>query len=394
MIQKNATRCGLWIVVLLFTFSSCHHRGSRQVQIKGMITGLGNDTVYLVRNKLDSLLIDTLFVSSASFRKEINVDSFDQGYLLIPNLVSFPLYISSQSKINIKGNIDSIWSLTVTGSVKNKELKLFMDSIASFDLVTKRCAVNTHVQSSPDDPISPFLLKHYFLEDQNPPFKKISEVIGAMGGKLRDDLFISNLSDIAQKAQNIEVGDYAPSFSAIDTAKVRLSRYTFNHKVVLLYFWASWKPDTIYLNLLRKLYEKYPPMTSAEVDKINSKLPFYARNIKALPPELAIVGLSLDVDTLEWQQGVTRDSVPWTQLCDFYGWSSGAASRYAITNVPSLFVIGADSKINCINPNLNELDSIIGASMGEAAEIREYELASLKKQELVKQERDLKSHKH
>ncbi|MFA6832108.1 MAG: DUF4369 domain-containing protein [Bacteroidaceae bacterium] len=394
MIQKNASKWGLWIVVLLFTLSSCHHRGSRRVQIKGMITGLGNDTVYLVRNKLDSLLIDTLFVSSASFRKEINVDSFDQGYLLIPNLVSFPLYISGQSKINIKGNIDSIWNLTVTGSLKNKELKFFMDSIASFDLVAKRRAVNDYVQSSPDDPISMFLLKHYFLEDQTPPFKKISEVIGDMGGKLRDDLFISNLSDIAKKAQNLEVGDYAPSFSAIDTAKVRQSRYTFNHKVVLLHFWASWKPDTIYLNHLRKLYEKYPPMTSKEVDKINFKLPSYARNIKALPPDLAIVGLSLDVDTLEWQQAVTRDSVPWTQLCDFYGWSSGAASRYAINNVPSLFVIGADSKIDCINPNLNELDSIIDVAMGQAAEIRENELASLKQRELVRKERDSKSHKY
>lgn len=394
MTQKNVFKWELWIVVLLFTLTSCHHRGTRQVQIKGVITGLGNDTLYLVRNKLDSLLIDTFFVSSSVFRKEIKVDSFDQGYLLIPNLVSFPLYISDQSKINIKGNVDSIWNLSVIGSLENQRLKLFMDSIASFDLVAKRRAVSDYVRSSPDDPISMFMLKHYFLEDYNPPFRDISSVIGDMGGKLRDELFVSNLNDIAKKAQNLMAGNYAPSFSAIDTAKVRKSRYSFNHKVLLLHFWASWKPDTLYLNHLHKLYEKYPPKTEKEVEKINLKLPSYARKIKALPPELAIVNLSLDLDTLNWKQAVVRDSVPWTQLCDFYGWSSGAASRYGINNVPSLFVIGADSKINCINPSLNELDSIIDVAMNQAAKIREKELATLKRRDIARKKRDSKSHKY
>ncbi len=387
MVQKNISKWGLWIVVLLFTLSSCHHRGSRQVQIKGRITGLGNDTVYLVRNKLDSLLIDTLFVSSSAFQKEIQVDSFDQGYLLIPDLVSFPLYISDQSKINIKGDVDSIWHLSVTGSQENKRLKSFMDSIAPFDVVGKQEAVSNYVRLSPDDPISMFMLKHYFLESQQPSFTKINEVIGDMGGKLRDELFVSNLSEIATKAKNIVPGNYAPSFSAVDTAGVRNSRYTYNHKVLLLHFWASWKPDTLYLNHLRKLYEKFPPRTKKEVQKINQKLPAYARKIKALPPELAIVNLSLDVDTLNWKQAIERDSVPWTQLCDFYGWSSGAASRYAITNVPSLYVIGADSKITAINPAINELDSIIDVAMAHAETLRDNELATLKQREMARKKR-------
>lgn len=387
MVQKNISKWGLWIVVLLFTLSSCHHRGSRQVQIKGRITGLGNDTVYLVRNKLDSLLIDTLFVSSSAFQKEIQVDSFDQGYLLIPDLVSFPLYISDQSKINIKGDVDSIWHLSVAGSQENQRLKSFMDSIAPFDVVPKQEAVSNYVRLSPDDPISMFMLKHYFLESQQPSFTKINDVIGDMGGKLRDELFVSNLSEIATKAKNIVPGNYAPSFSAVDTAGVRNSRYTYNHKVLLLHFWASWKPDTLYLNHLRKLYEKFPPRTKKEVQKINQKLPAYARKIKALPPELAIVNLSLDVDTLNWKQAIERDSVPWTQLCDFYGWSSGAASRYAITNVPSLYVIGADSKITAINPAINELDSIIDVAMAQAEKIRNIELATLKQREMARKKR-------
>jgi|GEM_PF-2462242 len=387
MVQKNISKWGLWIVVLLFTLSSCHHRGSRQVQIKGRITGLGNDTVYLVRNKLDSLLIDTLFVSSSAFQKEIQVDSFDQGYLLIPDLVSFPLYISDQSKLIIKGNVDSIWHLSVAGSQENQRLKSFMDSIAPFDVVAKQEAVSNYVHLSPDDPISMFMLKHYFLESQQPPFTKINDVIGDMGGKLRDELFVSNLSEIATKAKNIVPGNYAPSFSAVDTAGVRNSRYTYNHKVLLLHFWASWKPDTLYLNHLRKLYEKFPPRTKKEVQKINQKLPAYARKIKALPPELAIVNLSLDVDTLNWKQAIERDSVPWTQLCDFYGWSSGAASRYAITNVPSLYVIGADSKITAINPAINELDSIIDVAMAQAEKIRNNELATLKQREMARKKR-------
>lgn len=394
MIQKDTSKWNLWIVILLFTFVSCYHRGTRQVEINGSISGLGDDTMYLVRNKLDSLLFDTIFVSSSAFHKEIKVDSFDRGYLLIPNLVHFPLYISNRSKINIKGNVDSIWNLSVTGSLKNQQLKLFMDSISSFSMKEKQDAVSEYVRSFPDNPISIFLLKHYFLEDSNPDFTNINRVIGDMGGKLRDDLFISNLNSMAKKSQNLVVGNLAPSFSAIDTARVRKSRYTFNHKVLLLYFWSSWKTDTLYLNHLSKLYEKYPPKTKKQLERINSKLPLYARKIKSLPPQLAIVGLSLDVDTLAWKQAVKRDNVPWNQLCDFSGWSSGVASRYAIKDIPSLYVIGANSKINCINPTLNELDSVIDVAMGQAAKLRENELLILKQRSIEKKRRNSKIYKH
>ena len=119
--------------------------------------------------------------------------------------------------------------------------------------------------------------------------------------------------------------------------KATLSQYVRNNKIILLDFWASWcAPCLNELPFLKAAYAKY-----------KSK-------------GFEIVSVSVDDGTEEWIKAVKDNSMNWVQLWNGEEMENTAASKYAITAIPSTFLIDADGTI--IGRNLR------GEELGNALE--------------------------
>ncbi len=103
---------------------------------------------------------------------------------------------------------------------------------------------------------------------------------------------------------------------------------------VLVDFWASWcRPCMMEMPNVKDNWEMYR-------DK-----------------GFDIVGVSLDSDKGAWQQAINDNGYNWTQLCDFCGFDSPAASTYNLEYIPWNILIDESGTIVAANLRGQELSA-------------------------------------
>ncbi|MCL2728087.1 MAG: AhpC/TSA family protein [Bacteroidales bacterium] len=96
----------------------------------------------------------------------------------------------------------------------------------------------------------------------------------------------------------------------------------FHGKVVILSFWLSQDPGHRMVNHeLLELYRVYAPKG------------------------LEIYQVALDTDKTAWARAIADQALPWISVCDGFGAGSTAVSAYAVTQVPTSFIIDRNGDI-------------------------------------------------
>jgi thiol-disulfide isomerase/thioredoxin len=154
--------------------------------------------------------------------------------------------------------------------------------------------------------------------------------------------FTSFLKEFYRKRQRVSPGNPAIPFSLPTPAGDLVKMSDYRGTYVLLDFWASWCiPCLDEFPHMKELYKKYP----------RSKF--------------EIVGISIEKDSLRWQQALDRFELPWPQVYGGNGFQQATFSSYQAGGIPFYILVGPQGKIiryNDVRPSYTlpqVIDSLI-----------------------------------
>lgn len=130
----------------------------------------------------------------------------------------------------------------------------------------------------------------------------------------------------------LRIGELVPEIELMSKGDSIVKLSSFNGKVVLIDFWASWCGPCRAANpYVQKLYRKYKDSG------------------------FEVFGVSLDVNKALWLKAVRKDRLTYTQVVDYDGWLSKVAEKYYVDALPTNFLLDRSGKIVAINIDGKEL---------------------------------------
>lgn len=192
---------------------------------------------------------------------------------------------------------------------------------------------------------TPTLVKLYALtlhyDWENYDFNRKIELLNEYEKELpNNELLLNYRKSIVEALENdkmrdkTKIGNTFIDFSAtsIDGKKITLSEVVSKNKYTLVEFWASWcKPCRGSFPHLKEKYAAYK-------DK-----------------GLEVFGISLDTDKESYLLASKEEELPWINTADHKGFSSKAATEYAVRGIPYTILIGQDGKIIDSGDNIRGL---------------------------------------
>ncbi|WP_143305985.1 TlpA disulfide reductase family protein [Chitinophaga vietnamensis] len=331
----------------LLAAAACKTGGSGQASITADIAGLKDSIVHIMVPVADSARTDSARVTNGHFTWTGQIGEPQKIYIGTSSRY-IELYMGDDA-VKIKGNIDSIEQLQITGSAIQDEHKAYTNAIkdvtnqedsiyAHYDELRKTDSAKSamegklealreqrheraaaYIRSHPESPLSVNMLSDMAVMGEYAPldslYKSLSPAIqqSATGKRVGSRLEVLKRSAIGQPVINFTQND-------VNGKPVKFS--DFKGKYVLLDFWASW----------------CGPCRAENPNVLKAYNTFKDKNF-------IVVGVSLDDNADKWKAAIAQDGMPWIQLSDLKGWRNEVAHEYGIQAIPFSFLIDPDGII-------------------------------------------------
>ena len=304
-------------------------------------------------------IIDSTVINSNKF--EIN------GVALTPSIsfiqvesFSFSLpIIVEEGNVKVKIIKDDIGSSKISGTTSNDhfndykfETKEFVEAIDLIKTDIQKAAQegnNALVKDFQDDYKNvqdqiysyelEFLKRNYdsylsiilldrFIASKVLSISEAIDVFNLMTERIQNsDIGIKLKSTFDNPDQPIDIGYYAPNFTAPNPDGQMKSLNDMLGKVTLLEFWASWCGPCRRENPnLVKIYKKYKDLG------------------------FNIIGVSLDKSMPQWTKAIEDDYLTWDHLSNLKFWQDPIARLYKVRDIPASFIL--DEKGLIVSKNL------------------------------------------
>jgi len=319
--------------------------------ISGKISNIDGDLIYAKVVNERPVTLDTISVVDGVFNFNVNNLAEDDFRFLIPvsNQQKFIKIFIDNSDIQINGNIDSLKSISISGSKSHTLFENLMKEYEKINTETQLLVLEIQMAKNDEDGVSVTNLqeKLYANEDKKPKlfidfaklhpttnvsawallqivsfaeYNELAPVYNLFSDKVKSSTYSKTLKFILDDLGKTAIGVKAPKFSLPNADGENINLDDFKGKVVLIDFWS---PMCMYCRLenphMVELYELYK-------DK-----------------GFEIIGINVEgnEDQDIWQLVIEEDKLSWTQLLD----KVGVADIYKVNNTPYNVLVDADGVI-------------------------------------------------
>lgn len=336
-------------------------------------------------------LIDRAFYNNTHPTYSVTADK--SGHFIFEGTINEPTYyairvedinaqiefILQNTKINISGNADSLWTAVVSGSsetdIQNKFVSftgydtnqsLYNAYEAEHDSAIRRgdtsarslwefrrdslikgmrMAAGRFINKYPNS-ITAINAITYYMEDLEQADSLVSVFERLPVKSNKQVVYFRNLID---KKKSLQIGSTAPDFTLLSTQDKPVTLSSLRGQYVLLDFWASW---------------------CSPCRQENPNLVRIHRNNKS--KGFTIVSVALDESREAWINAIQKDNVGnWTHLSDLKGWNNKVAIQYGIDQIPTSLLIDKNGKIIAKNLRGDALEQKINSLLSQSRRSRE-----------------------
>lgn len=342
--------------------------------VNGTIEGAEAGTVFLqLRTPEGFVAIDSAEMEKGAFRM--------QGFIEYPQMVVLTLgdqrrgvsFFLENSKITVTGNIDSLNKASITGSLTQTEFETYRASFEEMNNKMRetirnyrdaRVNNNTELAASlekelqemdarqtemnkqfivnnPGSFVTPLIISQLAY---NMEATELETLLGGLDSSLFKVAEVAELRETVERMKAIAIGQKAPDFTLNDlngNAVSLSSKIGGSTQLLLLDFWASWCEPCRQEN----------PNVVKVWNEFNKK-------------GFDVLGVSLDTDGEAWKAEIVNAALPWTHVSDLKGGSSEVAVLYAISAIPSNFLIDGNGVIVAHNLRGDDLGAKVKEILG------------------------------
>lgn len=316
------------LLILFALLSSCSKNSGRLV-INASFKGINQGELYIYG--MDGTYpLDTIALAKGEFHYQIPLEDTITFILVFPNFSELPVFGEPGAEITIEGDATHLKETKISGTKINEELTAFrLKNSGQMPPEMARSAAQ-FIKEHPQSPSSFYLLNRFFIQTAEPDYQQAYELASVIQKANPGN---SRMAEITRWLEGLKVlkdHQKLPSFTATDINGKTVSSSDLNATVNVIAVWSTWNYES--KSILRQLQQM----------------------IKWENKDMKVLSICVDANVKECKNIATRDSVPWSTICDGRMWEMPVLQKTGLAYVPDNII--TDKKGNIIGHSLNYAD--------------------------------------